>query len=439
MKELRKKLAALLKEVKTLTETAEKEDRNFTDEEQTAYDEKMQAIEDLKARIERAKEQDDLSSWADAPANEPIKPDVGTDEELEVRAGARREAKKPYEYFGEQLIDVIAAEKRDSAAIERLMNVRATGMSEGVPADGGFLVQTDFVQDLLSRTYDTGVLPSRCRKLQISTNANAVKIPYVNETSRADGSRWGGIRGYWANEAAAKTASQPEFGRVELELNKLVGLCYLTDELLQDASMLDGFVRDGFAEEFGFKLDDAIVNGSGAGQPLGIMNSGSLISVTKETGQAATTIVAENIIKMWARMWARSRPNAVWFYNQDIEPQLHTMNLAVGTGGIPVYMPAGGLSSAPYATLYGRPAIAIEQAQTLGTTGDIILADFSQYLLADKGAMQSAASIHVKFVYDETCLRFVYRVDGQPWWQTTLTPKNGTNTVSPFVVLETRS
>ena len=115
------------------------------------------------------------------------------------------------------------------------------------------------------------------------------------------------------------------------------------------------------------------------------------------------------------------------------------MSLAVGTGGIPVYMPAGGLSQSPYGTLYGKPVLPVWQCQTLGTKGDIIFADLSQYLLAEKGGIDAASSIHVKFVYDETAFRFVMRVDGQPWWNSALMPYKGTNTQSPFVVLDTRA
>jgi len=225
---------------------------------------------------------------------------------------------------------------------------------------------------------------------------------------------------------------------MELGLKKLIGLYYATDELLQDASALESVVKQAFTEEFAFRVDDAIINGTGVGQPLGILNSGCLVSVTQETNQAIDTLLAENIIKMYSRMWARSRANAVWFINQDVEPELHTMSFASGTAGIAVYMPANGLSVAPYATLYGRPVVPIEQCATVGDVGDVIFADFSQYVLIDKGSMQSASSIHVKFTTDETAFRFVYRVDGQPLWASALTPFKGSNTQSPFVVVETR-
>jgi HK97 family phage major capsid protein len=301
-------------------------------------------------------------------------------------------------------------------------------------------VQQDFSTDLLQDVFQTGILAQRCRRVQISGNANSMKLNGVDETSRAS-TRYGGIVGYWEEEAAEKTASKPKFRKIELNLKKLIGLCYATDELLQDAAALEGVIRAGFTSEFGFLLDDAILNGTGAGQPLGILNSGCLVSVAAETGQKAATIVAENVIKMYSRIFAQSRPNAVWLINQNIEPQLFTMSLSVGTGGIPIYMPAGGLSGAPYGTLFGRPVIPIEQAATLGTVGDIVFADMNGYILAEKGGIQSDMSIHVRFVYDESVFRFVLRVDGQPVRASALTPYKGgsTATQSHFIALATRS
>jgi HK97 family phage major capsid protein len=116
------------------------------------------------------------------------------------------------------------------------------------------------------------------------------------------------------------------------------------------------------------------------------------------------------------------------------------LGLAVGLGGGLVYMPPGGLSGQPYGTLFGRPVIAIEQAASLGDKGDVLLADMNQYVLADKGGIQSAVSMHVRFTNDETVIRFVYRVDGQPLWHSALTPFKGTsNTLSPFVTLDARA
>lgn len=229
--------------------------------------------------------------------------------------------------------------------------------------------------------------------------------------------------GYWLSEAGTKTASAPKFRQMELSLKKLIGLCYATDELLQDAAALEGVIMQGFREEFGFLLDDALINGTGVGQPLGVLNSAAKVSVTRNT---ASHVYSQDIINLWARGYARSRPSFVWFINQDVEPELFQMNLGgSATAGIQVnqtYLPPGGLSQTPYGTLMGRPVIPIEQCQTMGTSGDIILADFGEYILIDKGGIQNASSIHVSFLTDQTVFRFVYRCDGQPSWNAPLTP-----------------
>jgi len=406
---------------------AETEKRDTTEEEDKKLTELRDRIRKLELQRDQYVELKGLQPEIEAMRKEPTKPDPENKEES-------------FRSFGEQLMAVIEAGKAGGKIDQRLTQRAVTGLNEGIGSEGGFLVQTDFATELLKRAYETGVLANRCRRIPISANANGIKINGIDETSRATGSRWGGVRAYWLAEAGTKTESKPKFRKIELELNKLIGLCYATDELLQDTSALESIIAQAFSEEFGFMIDDAIINGTGAGLPLGVLKSGCLVTVSKETGQPAATILAENVIKMWARMWSRSRPNGVWFINQNIEPQLYTMSLAVGVGGIPVYMPANGLSDSPYGKLMGRPVIPIEQCQTLGTLGDVILADLSQYVLADKGGIQTASSIHVHFIYDESVFRFVYRVDGQPIWNSALTPYKGGagNSLSPFVVLETR-
>jgi len=341
-----------------------------------------------------------------------------------------------FKSFGEQLTSI--AKSAGGIMDPRLMEIKQTGMSEGVPADGGFLVQEDFASELLKLTFSQGEILSRVRRFPISANSNSLRANYLDEGNRADGSRWGGVLAYWKAEGALKVASNPTFGQLLLELNKLIGLCYATDELLQDAVALEAIINYAFQMEFTYQLEDAVINGTGAGQPLGILNAPALVTVAEEAGQPADTLVSENIVNMWSRMYAPSRKNAVWFINQDCEPQLHSMYVAVGATGVPVYLPAGGLAGSPFATLYGRPVIPVEYCQTVGTLGDIIFADLSQYWMIDKGGMQQAQSIHVNFLYDETCFRFVYRADGQPAWPGTLTPANSAVTLSPFVALETR-
>lgn len=351
---------------------------------------------------------------------------------------SQKNQKRVFNSLGEQLQSVMRAGTPGGQTDPRLFQVRAaTGLSETIPSDGGFLIQSDFSREILRLAWDQSPILQRVRRVPMA--GNSIKMPGVDETSRADGSRHGGVLAYWLAEAGEITASKPKFRSVQLNLKKLACLVYCTDELLEDAVALDGYLKEVGPSEIAFRTQDAIINGSGAGMPLGILNSGCVVSVGKETGQTAATIVYENVKNMWSRMPASNRENAVWIINQDCEPALYGMSHITGTGGGPVYLPAGGASSEPYAALFGRPVVPIEQCQTLGTTGDIMLCDFSQYLLADKGAVKSDVSIHVRFIYDESVFRFVYRVDGQPALSSAITPFKGTNTLSPFVKLDTRA
>jgi len=315
---------------------------------------------------------------------------------------------------------------------------KQTGLNEGNNALGGFLVGTDQGGSLLQRVYNVGELLRRVDMVGISPNANGMVFNAVNETARADGSRRGGILAYWTAEAGTKVPSHPAFRALELRLRKLVGLVYATDELLQDASALESWIMSNLPEELRYVAENAIINGTGVGQPQGILASGAVVPVAGEVGQAVDTIVTENVENMWSRMWAPSRRNAVWLINQDCEPQLMRMTRDVGTGGMPVMTPPGGLTAAPYSTIFGKPVIPCEYCQTVGTLGDILLVDLSEYQMIEKGGMQSASSIHLQFLTDETVFRFVYRVDGRSKWNAPLAPANSALTQSPFIALATR-
>jgi HK97 family phage major capsid protein len=428
----REDIKALMDKAATIDASATNQNRDLTEAEVSHKKDLFARVKELQDTVAVQEEQERIHASLSAPVGAPAS-------RPKVEVGPPNESKEKFASLGQQLSAIMHSARPGGRTDPRLFTAAATGLGETVSSDGGFLVQSDFSNELLKNVFQTGVLASRCRRISISGNSNSIKINGIDETSRAS-TRSGGILGYWKDEAAAITASKPKFRQIQLNLNKLVGLCYATDELLADASALEGVIRDGFQSEFGFKIDDAIINGTGSGQPLGILNGGSLVSVSKETGQTASTVLAENVIKMYSRMFAQSRQNAVWLINQDIEPQLFTMSLAVGTGGVPIYMPAGGLSGQPYGTLFGRPVIAIEQCQTLGTVGDIYFADLGGgYILADKGGVQSDSSIHVQFLYDEQVFRFIMRIDGQPVRASALTPYKGSNTQSHFIALSTRS
>jgi HK97 family phage major capsid protein len=415
--------AASLEAVEAILAKAETEKRTLTDDE-------TGALRGHKAEVKRFDEQ--ITLLSDIPAQRRAGAQIHNNQEDRPWGDETRGLSVGADFFR----SVVQAEKRDGAADPRLFK-RASGLNEAIGSEGGFLVPETISNELMERSYSTGAYASRCSAQPMSNPS--IVIPALNESSRVDGSRGGGVRAYWAAEAATVTASKPDFRRIRLELKKLMALCYATDELLMDATALEAYIRRAFPQEMAFVIDDAIVRGDGNGKPLGYLNSAALVTVSKEAGpQTADTVVMANIVKMWTRMWAPSRANAAWFMGQDIEAQLYQMATS-SSSPTPVFLPPGGLSGAPYSTLFGRPIIVNEQSSAIGDLGDIALLDLSQYILARSSAgVKADSSMHVRFLYDEMTFRFTTRVDGQPWWNAALTPYKGSSTLSPFVTLEAR-
>lgn len=314
-------------------------------------------------------------------------------------------------------------------------NAATTYSSEGIGADGGFAVPPDFRSEIMLKVMGEASLISRT-DMQTSSS-NSFTVP-KDETTPWQTS--GGIQAYWDSEAGTITQSKVQLGSTTIKLDKLTALVPVTDELLQDANSLSNYLRSKAPQKMDFKVSDAIVRGTGAGQPLGILRSGALVSVTPESGQVADTIRFENVVKMWSRLYGPCRRNAVWLVNQDIEPQLLTMTVPGTQPSYPAYLPPGGLSGTPYGVLMGRPVLPIESCSTLGDQGDIILADLTQYLTITKvGGMRQDVSIHLWFDQDVTAFRFILRVGGQPWWASAITPANGSNTRSCCITLGERA
>lgn len=398
-------------------------------DDQKAFDAKYAEIEDLKSKVSRAeKAQQQAASLA--------RPTAGSTTTVPATP---KTSQAGWVNFGEQLRAIARA--YSGGEVDGRLTRAPFGAGETDPSGGGFLVDVDFAETILTRAYDMGEIAKRVFKLGISSNANGIKIPGIDETSRVTGSRWGGVQAYWVGEGDAATATKPRFRLIELDLKKLMAIWYVTDELMSDATALTGIANQAFAEEIMFMIENSVLAGTGAGMPLGILNAPCTIQVAADKGQPSKTLSYQNVLNMWARMWMRSRYNSVWLINQDVEPQLYSMSLVTGTSGSPVYMPSGmakGEAVSPYATLFGRPVIPVEYCSTLGTPGDIILADFTQYVMADKNTMQQMSSIHVRFLTDEMTFRLTYRADGQPIWNAPLTPFQGTNTKSPFITLAAR-
>ena len=311
------------------------------------------------------------------------------------------------------------------------------GMSETIGSDGGFTVMPEFNHQIFEHVYSNDLVSSTDN---YTVGGNNMTFLANAETSRLDGFRHGGLRGYWTGEGQTITASKPTVREIQMKLQKLAVVVYLTDELISDsAQALEQYVTRKASDEFNFMIGNALFNGDGVGKPLGVLNAPSLLAIAAESGQTPTTIVSANIIKAQNRFFAPYFGNASWYINQDCMQQLMQLTLATGTySGQLVYTPPTGLSALPYGSLGGRPLKPIEFAGTLGSQGDITLADLSQVLSISKGGIAQAVSMHIEFLTDQLALRFTMRMNATPWENSPITPYKGSNTQSSFVCLAAR-
>jgi HK97 family phage major capsid protein len=329
------------------------------------------------------------------------------------------------------------ASRETAAVTEKLEKLR--NFSSDVPADGGFLIPETLRSELLSVALEQAIVRSLARVVPMNTLR--VPIPSIDSTSNVS-SVYGGITGYWTEEAGKLTASQPRFGRVILDAKKLTAYTEVPSELLSDSLIsLTMFIDQMFPEALAFFEDIAFLTGTGVGEPLGVLNGAAAIPVNRTT---AGHIKFEDVLAMFPRMLPQSLKRAVWVASIDSWSDLAAMRIVqqnvAGTENVGVASPAvwlnnGQVIDAPPMTLMGRPVIFTEKVPKLGSAGDLSLIDFGYYLLGDRQVMQARQSDEFKFDTDQVAFRIIERVDGRPWLQSAITPHNSGATLSPIVKL----
>jgi HK97 family phage major capsid protein len=465
--EFKERLQLLLTENETLQAKADAEKRDFTVEETEKFDANQAAFTAAKENIERLQAHEEQQQLLLKPNGRKTKPEAPAEpaEEGDEKLSPNGNRYKPkttiravedfslsknggFRSLGDMAWAVAKACSRGGSLDPRLerserLAAATTYGNEGSGADGGFAVPPDFRNSIMQTILAEDSLLAKCD--QVTVDGNQFTCP-MDETSPWQTT--GGIQATWDGEAVAATQSKPALGERTIKANKIRCLVPMTEESMADASALDSWLRKKAPEKIGHKVDLAIFQGTGVGQPLGVLNSPALVTVSKESSQTADTLIGLNVIKMHMRMYAPCRKNAVWLINPDIEAELLNLSLpgrdavgnaVTGWGGL-LYVPPGGLSASPFGTLLGRPVVPNQVCETLGDKGDIAFIDFTQYLAVLKSGPNPRVetSMHLWFDQDLMAFKFVLRVGGITWWSSTLSARDGSTTYSPYVALEAR-
>lgn len=313
----------------------------------------------------------------------------------------------------------------------RLKAAATTYGNESVGPDGGFAVPPQFASEIAALALEEQSLLSLADAMPVS--GNSMSFP------RDESTPWGstGVIATWDGEGDTANQRKPVLGLDTLRLKKLRVLVPASDELLADSVAMTAHLVRKMGEAVLWKTNDAIINGTGAGQPLGILNAGSLVAQAKEGSQAADTIVAANIAKMYGRCIQGAGSNLVWIMNPDAFQQIVQLSVNAGVNWMG---PNASLQGAPNGTLMGRPIVLSDACDTVGDQGDIILANMAGYRAITKaGGEEFSESMHLWFDQDVTAFKLVFRMDGQPALSAAVTPPNSSITRSHFVALAARA
>lgn len=380
---------------------AKTEKRDLTKEERVEFDSILKESADIRSELEadekRAAQMAGLTEYLDKPAGKPI--------------AASAEVSEPKDKSYRSLGDWVSLEHREIT----------------MGGQGGILVPDEFRPGLLKIGGEGTVVRPRATVIGAGDAPDAkVTIPVLNQGG-ANGV-YAGMTMTWIDEGGTKADTTPELTYVELEPKELGGSTIITDKELRNAPVISMIVETLFRELITGKEEYNFLRGNGVGCPIGVLGCAAEKTVTRNT---ASSILFADVRSMLAALPAKSWGNAVWVANQSTLPQIISLADAAGNS---IFI-QGDITKAVPASLFGLPVVFTGKTPALGTKGDLMLCDFSYYLIKDGSGPYIAMSEHVYFTTNKTVVKAFKMVDGAPWVKSTLILEDATTTVSPFVVL----
>jgi hypothetical protein len=329
------------------------------------------------------------------------------------------------------MVRTIHADRARATAIQAAL----TGVSERVPGEGGFLVGEELRQELMLLTLEQAII--RPRAIVLPMGEVRTSVPVIDDTTHAGATVLGGLDTEWAEEGTSLTGLAATFGRVTLEARKLAAYTALPSELWQDSAQLDAFLRVAIPAAWAWAEDQAFINGSGAGQPLGILSATCQIQVDRQTSSAVTFT---DLVNMVDRMLPQSLTSFIWLVSPDVLKQLLSIFINFGAATSGVIPPPDWLRYSDQQNCWvilGRPCYPTEHVPALGSTGDVVAVDPRFFVVGDRMEMTiDTAAAGQGFIKDEVELRIVARLDGRIWGPSEpVTPANSSETTSPVVIL----
>ena len=260
---------------------------------------------------------------------------------------------------------------------------------------GGYLapaeMSTEFIRDLVEFSPVRSVASIR------AITAPSVKYP----------KRTGITNALWEGEAEEAQESTVTFGQLEVPARKLMTYVDISNELLSDSGgTAEAEVRLALAEQFGKKEGMGFVNGTGAGEPEGLMTNPE---IGEFLNGHATELQPDQLIKLMYDLPAAYRNSGTWMMNGTTAGIVRT--LKDGDGRF-LWQPS--YQAGQPAMLLGRPVIeAVDMPNLAAGTFPILYGDFTAYRIVDRLALSILVNPYLLATRGLTRIHATRRVGGR--------------------------
>jgi len=308
--------------------------------------------------------------------------------------------------------------------------LKRASMIEGISSSGGFSVPDEFSAQWLDSSLPNEIVRPLCQIWPMTSETR--KVPGWDGEDMSAGKLFGGFEMEFLAEEGEATKQTGKLRMINLSAKKGAIFVDISSELEADGLGFENQLLMALQKSIGYGIDKYCLTGSGAGQPQGVFNSSALISVGKEDGQDADTIIYRNLTNMYARQLNKN--NAVWLFNDDAVPSLMELTVDVGLGGEPVKVMN---EKDGKFTIFGRPVFFTPHMPAIGDEHDCGFIDFGAYALGMRKEMSIDKSMAPGWTKDLVSYRIIIRFDGMGVLSEPVQPENGA-TLSPFVSLDAR-
>ena len=298
-----------------------------------------------------------------------------------------------------------------------------------VGSAGGFLVPEQLLPMVMQVDPEEFVITARCTSIPPTENAPDApsEIPFLDQGGEGIS---GGVELSWIGEAVEKPQTEPVLKLLKLEPQEISGHVVLSDKLLRNAgSSLDIFLRRTLAAALNSAQERTFINGTGVGQPLGIIGHPSSINVARA---GAGAVAYADLVNMLAQFGPSTWSKGFWMIHQSVLPQI--LQMATPLGQL-VFQPRDMRLGLPQ-TLIGLPCVVGTRQPVLGARGDVMLVEPSFYLRRLGFGPSIEISNAPRFTRNQSILKIFGNCDGQPWLTDSILMEDGVTRLSPFIVLD---